>query len=50
MDLSWNRIRFNLENWWTTTTIPRSFKILVEVPFENGAFRFRHYCFQPTLE
>ena len=50
MEPSWNRIRFNLENWWTTTTIPRSFKILVEVPFENGAFRVRHYCFQPTLE
>ena len=28
MEPSWNRIRFNLENWWTTTTIPRSFKIL----------------------
>ena len=25
-------------------------KFLVEVPFENGAFRVRHYCFQPTLE
>ena len=34
MDLSWNRIRFNLENWWTTTTIPRSFKI-----FSRSSFR-----------
>ena len=25
-------------------------KFLVEVPFENGAFRVRHYCFQPKLE
>ena len=27
MDLFWNRTRVNLENWWTTTTISRSFKI-----------------------
>ena len=25
-------------------------KFLVEVPFENGAFRVRHYCFHPTLQ
>ena len=34
MEPSWNRIRFNLENWWTTTTIPRSFKI-----FSRSSFR-----------
>ena len=25
-------------------------KFSVEVPIENGAFRARHRCFQPTLE
>ena len=25
-------------------------KFLIEVPFQNGAFRVRHHCFQPTLE
>ena len=25
-------------------------KFLVEVSFENGAFRVRHYCFHPTLQ
>ena len=34
MEPSWNRICFNLENWWTTTTIPRSFK-----NFSRGSFR-----------
>ena len=33
MDLFWNRTRFNLENWWTTTTISRSFKITSRAKF-----------------
>ena len=36
MDLFWNRTRFNLENWWTTTTISRSFKITSRAKFKKN--------------
>ena len=50
MDLSWNRIRFNLGNWWTTTTIPRSFKICSRSSFRKMArFEFDTIVFSPRL-